>query len=253
VGQFLIVTINVLGVPLMCHRRRRLDLIADTILKVSPNVVMLQEVWDYRALCQLQLRLKHVLPHCSYERGRFGPRGALVTFTKDKPLNQRYYPFSQRKRDFGRGLGKGVLVMKLATGPTVVNFHFSSNPWNDSSKVTRCHKAQSGQSRMLIEIINGFWGAVVMAGDSNTKLGGQLYQQLRDGARLTIFSDGKPTYFGPRGKRWCLDFVAVRGLTMGGATVIRPFRGQARHLPPVRLGFVSDHEGIGVQLSEVTL
>jgi hypothetical protein len=253
VEDFTIVTMNVLGIPLLCSRRQRLEMIADVILELNPGAVTFQEVWDYRALRQLQWRLKDVLPHCSYRRGRFGPKGALVTFTKSDPVRWTYYPFSERKRDFGRGLGKGVLVVKLATGETVVNFHLSSNPWNNRPKITRFHRAQSWQNLALIDIINRLWGPVIVAGDSNTKVGSKLFRQLRDWARLTIYTDGRPTYFGPRGKRWSLDFVAVRGLAMGEARVIRPFLGRARHLPPARKGFVSDHEGVGLQMREVML
>ena len=177
-----ILTQNCWGVP-KTERRKRFNIIADTIRNRPYDIVCLQEVflrsWHQQSFADLESY------HHSYQEGIISLKGGLLTLTKQQPKQISFHRyevqgnlFSQQITD--RLLGKGFLETIIEDNKedlTIINVHNVS--------VYQPHYAQKmyllAQSEQLLNHIqkkteNG--ERVILAGDFNFERGSNLYRNF---------------------------------------------------------------------------
>jgi endonuclease/exonuclease/phosphatase family metal-dependent hydrolase len=263
-----VATLNTLGLHIVKSRLpTRYKLIAAAFEAGDADVVCVQEIATYWHLRLLARRMPS-FTHVGCRRGRLGPAGALVTFSRLPVAGMDYHRIGPRPGapDIARlplrnrvtaGL-RGALVTRLAgNGPAggglaVVNTHTTSNKDGDWSRANRHYPIHHAQLDALAAVMRGIGGPAVLCGDFNTPRDSALFASFLADAGLSDAFGGScpPTfraeYLPADAVAHCVDFI----LTSPGVRAQSPdlmFTGKHPALPAP--GYLSDHIGLTATLS----
>lgn len=179
-----------------------MDRVAAKIRELSPEVVLLQEVWLGSLAERLARALRpHWIPAC-VRRRTGAPRGGLLTFVAAAagwrvPATPEFYPFGASAPAWrvweGDGLGgKGVLAVELEHGERrifAVNTHLQSQYGRIDHAAVR--EAQLIDVRKVVSYMDSSIPGVV-AGDFNTDAREPLYSHVAAlGTDLTAAARGQ--------------------------------------------------------------
>lgn len=236
----------------------------------SVDLINFQEVFTYRNLYLLRKNLPSY-PYVSYRPFLFGPRGALVTFSKTPLMVESYTSFfwpslkvDRSKSPRGsllRSSLKGILVTRAKGLPlTVINTHILYNADLDWKKGSRSYGLQKVQLNEIANVANSQnttrpEGVLVLAGDLNVEVGSGLLKEFLAKAKLQdLFAkDTSPTfhneYVSPPGFKSRIDYILVndRGSVLGTQRIFEDkvqLDGRSMH--------VSDHQGLQSTIDIVT-
>jgi len=234
------------------------------------DVINFQEVFTYRNLRLLKNNLpsyKYVL----FVPYAFGPRGALVTFSKI-PLGKVGYAsyFSSAmeadrsnlpKLSLLRSTLKGMMVLQAKSLPlTIINTHLLYNvdlDWSPSSRSNSIQKAQLGK---LEETTKAQYklnprNNVVVAGDLNVETGSELIKGFLDASSLYDFfeDDDKPSFhneYVPSPKfRHRIDYLLTNNQKSASASGTRRIFTEKVKLANDQTVYLTDHQGLVVTMS----
>lgn len=251
--------VHALAWPLSRDPGGRMDRVAAKIRELSPEVVLLQEVWFGAHAERLARALSpDWAPVCIRRRGR-GPRGGLLTFVgataewrvRAAPEFQPFAASAPAWRVWeGDGLGgKGVLTVDLERGEQrvcTVNTHLQSQyPGLEYAAV---REAQLSQVREVVSRLDASMLTIV-AGDLNTDSSEPLYSRIAAlGRDLTvaareISNDG--TIANPDNKRaeWIDYIIAVHPHQWSVSAALALIANERADFP------YSDHSGLVCDLS----
>ena len=266
--QVTVATLNTLGLHIIKTRLpTRYKLIADAFEAGDADVVCVQEVATYWHLRLLARRMPS-FRYAGYRRGRLGPAGALVTFSRRPVAAVEYHRIGPppgapgvarlplRNRLTARL--RGAIVTRLAgNGPaarelTVVNTHTTSNKDGDWSPANRHYLVQRSQLAALATVIRSISGPAVLCGDFNIPRDSALFAGFLADCGLSDAFGGtcpptyRPEYLKAGAIAYCVDFI----LTSPG---LRPqSRGlllRDKHPAVPAPGYLSDHVGLTATLS----
>jgi endonuclease/exonuclease/phosphatase family metal-dependent hydrolase len=238
-----VVTRNVCGVPYLGSTLIRLRNIGEEICDLQPDVVALQEVHTWSGLKTIQSTLPD-LPHAVFCQGRHGPAGGLVVLSRTAPRASWHTPFVSKS---GRAHRKGLIVAKFKDF-TAAAFHVSPNPLQEEFR-----RAWLNQLRQVAQLRQMLFGAAMDAnerlialGDANVQYGTELYWTMSSGFDNPF--DSTPTLVDPRGSKYCVDYILIRGWKQAEATASRFGDANTGTLPSARRGRWSDHVGLKIEL-----
>lgn len=240
--------------------------ICKTFEKSDVDIINFQEVFTY---ANVRLLRKN-LPSYSYVSFRpfvFGPRGALVTFSKVPLATMGYASFfgpsvkvnrSKLPRlSLLRSSLKGVLVTQAQGLPlTIINTHLLYNAEFNWGKGGEFYEIQKAQLDHVINVMNKnadpIAGTVIVCGDLNIEAGSELSTYFLDKAKLhdTFASDVSSSfhneYVTPPGFKKRIDYI----LTNKSDLFSQPQRIFTEKVQlDDRLVHISDHIGLKVTLS----
>jgi|HubBroStandDraft_1064217.scaffolds.fasta_scaffold24125_4 endonuclease/exonuclease/phosphatase family metal-dependent hydrolase len=240
--------------PLSRDPGGRMDRVSAKVRELSPDVVLLQEVWLGSHADRLSTALQpDWTPICSKRRGG-GPRGGLLTYVRASAGWQAIVPPEFQafgvsapvwKIWEGDGLGgKGVLAVDLERGEQricAVNTHLQSQ--YSGSNYDDVREAQLIELR---EFVSRFHPSrlTIVAGDFNTDCRESLYSRVEAlGTDLTVEArvPGNPgTTANPRGGRpeWIDYIVAANSHPWTVSANLELIANQSTDVP------YSDHSGL---------
>ncbi len=174
--------------PLSRNPSGRMDRVSAKVRELSPDIVMLQEVWLGSYVDRLVLALQpDWIPSCVKRRGGI-PKGGLLMFVRASTGCRaisvpRFHAFAASaplwKIWEGDGLGgKGALTVELECGEQricAVNTHLQSQySGSDYSEVREAQLVELGK------VVAGFDASVpaILAGDLNTDAREYLYSRI---------------------------------------------------------------------------
>lgn len=119
------------------HRRERIDQIGDTLAKLAPDIVGLQECFTREDFISIRTKTQHVLPYSkSYRSSLYGSGLAILSRWPIEETTMHKYTLNGRPTAFFRGdwfVGKGVAcaTVRLDGGELVDVFctHVGSTEW----------------------------------------------------------------------------------------------------------------------------
>ncbi len=258
-----VATLNTLGLHIVKSRLpTRYRLIAAAFEAGDADVVCVQEIATYWHLRLLARRMPS-FAHVGCRRGRLGPAGALVTFSRLPVAGTEYHRIgpSPGAPDIARlplrnrvtaGL-RGALVTRLAgSGLAVVNTHTTSNKDGDWSLDNRHYGVHHAQLAALAAVMRGVGDPAVLCGDFNTPRDSALFARFLAESGLSDAFGGTcpPTYraeYLPAGAvAYCVDFILTSpGVRTGSRGLLFTDRHPALPAP----GYLSDHVGLTATLS----
>jgi exonuclease III len=191
-----IATFNTFGVPIISPNVfSRYKKFCEILNQESIDVINFQEVHFYFLFNLLRKYLTN-FPYFQYEKGIWGPRAGLVTFSK-YPLehlsfNSTQYLslslFSSIKRFItSKGIDKGFLTTRLKDKNTIiVNVYLAPNRSNDWSEKSKYYAVNLHELNSLKEhILKNYQAAwLIVAGDFNVAKDSKLYREFIENAHL---------------------------------------------------------------------
>lgn len=264
-GQFTVVTLNCLGLPVpIPGLRRRLQTLGRTLAATSADVVCLQEVGQWRHLPLLR-HDEASWPQLAVVDYPYAPKGGLVTLARQRILDHNYFPFLERGTAVGihtpeRLQGKGVLETHFELDGysiVVLNTHLAANysaRWSYTNPYAKVERAQLREIAAIVERTPDD-KLVVVAGDFNVPRGSWLYHEFLQttGLEDPLGSSREPTYRPlpglPTRAVQALDHILIR--PPAGATITAQSElcfGEQVLLTRGMKGYLSDHLGIRLTL-----
>lgn len=176
--------------------RERQKKIVEILAAQNADIITLQEVHTYSFLKILKKKLKSY-PYVAYEHLLFGPRGALVVFSK-LPLEQiKYINFQDRGTIFNSSIvskirRSGILVCKIKDKDIyILNMHLTHNgdfKWTSNNRFYSFIKSQLTQIAKVVNDIGSANSKIIVTGDFNTDKKSLLYKNfIRDSRLLDVF------------------------------------------------------------------
>jgi endonuclease/exonuclease/phosphatase family metal-dependent hydrolase len=256
-GELLtIASLNTRGIPLTGSQlAARYAAIGAGFDAGDADVVCCQEVFTYWHLRLLARRMGS-FRQVSYRRGRAGPAGALVTFSRRPVTGTRFRRFGRpppvpglpRSARFQARM-KGALVTRLGRPElSVINTHPVANYDGDWSEANRYYPLHRAELAVLAEAVSEAGPRAVVCGDFNISRESSLFGDFTTATGLAdAFAGACPPTFRaeylPAGATThCIDFI----LTAGEVTAEAAALVFAAKEP---LGYVSDHIGLRARLS----
>jgi endonuclease/exonuclease/phosphatase family metal-dependent hydrolase len=263
-----IATLNTLGIRIVKSRLpSRYKLIAAGLEAGEADVVCVQEIATYWHLRQLRRRMPS-FKHVSYQQGRLGPAGALVTFSRLPVASVEYHRIGPAPgapdisllplRNRLTAALRGALVTRLAgsgspaDGLAVVNTHTTSNKDGDWSRDNRHYPVHRAQLAAIAAVMRGIHGPAVLCGDFNIPREDALMAGfLADSGLSDAFGGSCPPtirteYLPPGATAYCVDFIVTGpGVRAESPGLLFADRHPALPAP----GYLSDHIGLTATLS----
>lgn len=265
-----VLSLNTFGIPFHPHKivrtlfqnnvRFRYRLIAQEIIKVSPDIIILQEVVDHFHSRYLQSLLPQY-PFRATKSMFYGPRGGLLILSR-LPLDNFSYEDFEHQGSFrdksiaGKINRRGILKAKLSSMPLwIVNTHLTQNSdhdWGEGNRYLPLLTSQLHQVKKASEALRERGDCLILAGDFNIPKSSSLYKSFKKSSSLldAFEKDDFPTYhenFLPEGVHvGRLDYIFYsEGLKVTQTQYIlqEPFRFHAKDI------FLSDHIGLQATFS----
>lgn len=267
---FTIITFNTYGVPLLSpFPFERYKILANKLEHLAIDVINLQEVHTHSLLRLLKERLPSY-PFVTFKPSLFGPKGALVIFSRH-PFEEVYYnSFATTKKRLSERIfqsinlrNKGALVIKLHDMPLVIiNTHLTANTDNDWSQKNRyysIHQEEITQLVILLREIKERKNTAILSGDFNIAKGSKLYQQFirLSNAKDAFQKNAEPTYhkeYLPSGRNsHTIDYIFYTTSSENIDLFHTSFLFQQKvQLPNKKDLYLSDHIGLMAQFSFVS-
>lgn len=225
-----ILTLNVWGAPYAKHRTERIDAICDEVKRISPDILLFQEVYFKNNRTQLIDGLKDNWQHYHYYPSAWVGSG-LLTFSKYPIVDTAFFKFRMQGKpeDVMRGdyyAGKGIGLARIDTPHGIVDVynchtHAQYDPDNDNEYAVYSETNLYDASRF----IDSYSGAspVILCGDLNTRpdqIGYDIITQLGhlvdtayhlNGTYPITFDSNNPY---SRSVDQCLDYILVRNVAV---------------------------------------
>lgn len=254
-----VATLNTRGLPLKGTRiSERFAAIGAELNSSDVDVVCLQEVFDHYHLRLLRSRMPS-FPHVAYRQSPAGPRGGLVTLSR-QPLSDTAYtrlPRPSRHSNLPararlNALHSGMLTVRLTDSRvSVLNVHPTANTDGDWSEHNRFRQLQSTQLAALADLVDADNSPSVVCGDFNVARISTLHQTLHQQTGLRDAFNGQcpPTfhaeYLPPGAAAQCIDFIlTTKPIEVNDVGLL--FTDE--HLLPSGPGYLSDHVGLLARL-----
>lgn len=189
--------------------RKRFDLIAEELLRLSPDIVTLQEVYLFHTFRHLKKLLRDY-PYVGYQRMFFGPRGGIVIFSKIPLEKTEYIDFKDRgqytnKAITGQLTRKGVLLTKIKDLPLWIltthliqnsDYPWIENIWNEQNKFSGLIQSQLDQTASIVQTLTKTDMNVIITGDFNIPKRTNFYRHfIKDAGVIDTFAKfNQPTY-----------------------------------------------------------
>jgi endonuclease/exonuclease/phosphatase family metal-dependent hydrolase len=273
-----IATFNINGLPTFWHmkgadevlvrRRMRHKAICEWLDQSDIDVICVQEVFTYSNL-QLLRRGLPSYQYGAYKPFAFGPRGALVIFSRLPLTVTDYASFLPStgevnrsqvpKQNIVRSALKGILVAKMDGLPlTIVNTHllYNGGDLNLAHRYANIHKAQLDLLGLKVkEQMDSYPDdKIIVAGDFNIEAGEQTRKFLKTYQLYDFFAgDDSPSFH----NEFLADIKStsrIDFLLTNDQTSISSARPQRIFTQRVKLTngqkvYLSDHEGLVASLS----
>lgn len=269
-----IATFNINGLPTFYHikdaeevlvsHRVRHKAICAWFEQSDADIICFQEVFTYRNVLLLRKNLPSY-PYVAYKPYLFGPRGALVIFSKSPLTVVGYSSFLSTSKEIKRArlpwlnvlrsALKGILVARLDNIPlTLINTHLVYNGNGQEEQAHRFHDIHKAQLDLLASQVKKHQddnNQVVVAGDLNVEVGEMTADFIKTTGLHDLFDgDNAPSFhnefladlkFKSR-----IDFLLTSGTPQSAApkrlfTKRVELSGQSVYL--------SDHEGLEAKLT----
>ncbi|WP_432890613.1 endonuclease/exonuclease/phosphatase family protein [Kribbella sp. CA-245084] len=257
--QLTVATLNTRGLPLKGTRvAGRFAAIAAELDSSKIDLVCLQELFDYYHLRLLRKGMPS-FPHVAYRPSLAGPRGGLVTLSR-QPLSDTAYtrlPHASRRsglpvRARVNALHSGLLAVRLADSRVrVLNVHPTANTDGDWSEQNRFRQLQGDQLTALGQVVAADMSTTVVCGDFNVARISTLHRALQQQTGLRDAFDGQcpPTfhaeYLPPGSTAQCIDFILVNNaIEVNDVDLLFT----DKHPLPSGPGYLSDHLGLLARL-----
>lgn len=269
-----IATMNINGLPtfyhikgaeevLISHRARHKE-ICKWFEQSDIDVICFQEVFTYRNVHLLRKGLPSY-QYVSYKPFIFGPRGALVIFSKFPITVAEYSSFSSTAGEIRRAhlpmlnilrsALKGILVVNFDSMPlTLVNTHLVYSGNGELDQAERFHAVHQAQLDLLGLKVKNHTGKnqLVVAGDLNVEVGERTAEFIKNTKLRDLFEgDDAPSFhnefladlkFKSR-----IDFLLTTNSPASSAYTQRIFT--QRVAINGQKVYLSDHQGLTARLS----
>lgn len=276
--RIVLATININGLPTFYHVRGAEEVlvpykvrhkeICKWFEKSDVDIINFQEVFTYQ---NLQL-LRKCLPsyHCvSYKPFLFGPKGALVTFSRFPLVSGGYTSFASSitkvnraqlpKISLLRSALKGMYVVQVEGMPlTIINTHLLYNADGDWSVHNRFHNIQKSQLDCLsgkVKSLTSLYpeNRIVVSGDFNIEVGELTKRFLRKNRLYDVFEgDTAPSFhnefLADIKTKFRIDYLLISDNSMSVLGQQRIFTGRSQ-LGTRGNVYLTDHQGLKARLS----